>query len=432
MLLSATSLSSFGTATVSGAGSSWTIGGAATIGSNGTGTLNVLDQALVHIGSALSINSRSTVNVQGGSLRFNTISGLDRLTYTSGTIQLAGDRGVGVDATITTLYGASPTVPTGKGLTAEGTATLTKRLTIDGGAFKTTSLVVGAGGSLFFDHGVLELTGGSVSGLTNLFVPANGEFRASGAATARITAAAGSTITATGDVTLGDAALASGFYSNGDVAVGANTVTLDDANDAVLDSGSLTTVGAGGSPGTLRAANGLTLDFGGNVMGFGAVDTPNDSTKPLTNNGHFAGASAGEPLRLSGYVKGVGTLDNVEVTGTLSPGFSPATVTLGSVSYAGTLEIELGGTAAGSFDRLEHVLGSGVANLDGTLAVSLINGFVPKLGDSFEFLIASGGVNGTFAPETLPALGVGLGWDVHHGANAVTLEVVCVASLPVS
>ncbi|MBA3484784.1 MAG: hypothetical protein H0T51_23535 [Pirellulales bacterium] len=418
----------FGTATVSGAGSSWNIGGSATFGSVGTGTLSILDQALVHVGSALSINSLSTVTLNGGTLRLNTISGLNRLTYSSGTIQLAGDRGVGADATITALYGAIPTLPTGKGLTVGGTATLTKPLTIDGGAFKSTSLAVGAGGSLIFNHGVLELTGGSVSGLANLVVPANGEFRASGAATTRITAAAGSIITATGALTLGDAALPNGFYSNGDIAVGANVVTLADANDAVLDSGAMMTIGAGGIPGTLAAANGLTLDFGGNVIGHGAIDTPNSAAKPLINNGHITGASPAEPITLAGYVKGVGALDNVDVTGTLAPGFSPATVTLGSVAYAGQLEIELGGTALGSFDRLEHTLGAGIAQLGGSLIVSLINGFDPALGDSFEFLTAAGGVNGTFAAETLPSLAGGLGWNVNYSANSVVLEVAATPS----
>ena len=127
-------------------------------------------------------------------------------------------------------------------------------------------------------------------------------------------------------------------------------------------------------------------------------------------------------------MKGVGTLDNVDVTGTFAPGFSPATVTLGSVAYAGQLEIELGGTALGSFDRLEHTLGAGIAQLGGSLIVSLINGFVPALGDTFEFLTANGGVNGTFAAETLPSLAGGLGWNVNYAANSVVLEVTAAPS----
>jgi hypothetical protein len=99
-------------------------------------------------------------------------------------------------------------------------------------------------------------------------------------------------------------------------------------------------------------------------------------------------------------------------------------VTLGSVAYAGQLEIELGGTALGSFDRLEHTLGAGVAQLGGSLNVSLLNDFEPSLGNTFEFLIATGGVNGTFAAETLPDLVGGLGWNVIYSTNSVVLEVV--------
>src|SRR5262249_31048983 len=56
---------SFGTATFSNSGSSWNIAGGLTVGLSGTGTLTVSDQALVYVGSALSINSLSTVNLQG-------------------------------------------------------------------------------------------------------------------------------------------------------------------------------------------------------------------------------------------------------------------------------------------------------------------------------------------------------------------------------
>src|SRR5262249_28250025 len=158
----------------------------------------------------------------------------------------------------------------------------------------------GAGGALDFNRGVLELTGGAISGLANLIVPASGEFRVRGIQTVAITGAAGSTITATGDATLGNSSLVSGFYSNGNVAVGSNPAALADSNDAVLDSGALVTIGSGASPGTLNAANGLTLDFGGNLTGFGTVSTPNDLAKPLVNNGHITGTSGAQQITLPG------------------------------------------------------------------------------------------------------------------------------------
>lgn len=72
--------------------------------------------------------------------------------------------------------------------------------------------------------------------------------------------------------------------------------------------------------------------------------------------------------------------------GTVNPG-SP----LGALSFTGTYEqgtngtlaIELGGTAAGSFDRLAV---AGAATLAGTLSVSLANGFTPAVGNGFSIL----------------------------------------------
>src|SRR5262249_1358969 len=157
---------------------------------------------------------------------FNTLSDISTFTYNAGTIQLAGNRAVGVDTTINHFYSAAPVIPTDKGLTVEGTATLTKPLKIDGGTFKTNGLTVGAGGSLNFQSGVLEVSGGSITGLAQLNIPTNGEFRAVGTQTLRVAGAVGSTITPTGVLVLGDFNAVNGFYTNGTVNVGANTLAL--------------------------------------------------------------------------------------------------------------------------------------------------------------------------------------------------------------
>ena len=54
----------------------------------------------------------------------------------------------------------------------------------------------------------------------------------------------------------------------------------------------------------------------------------------------------------------------------------------------------------------------------------MIHGFSPALGDTFEFLTATGGVSGVFASEILPDLGSLLDLRVVYGTNAVTLVVV--------
>jgi hypothetical protein len=178
-----------------------------------------------------------------------------------------------------------------------------------------------------------------------------------------------------------------------------------------------------GSSGTLAAPNGITLDFGGNVMGFGTVDTPDSAATPLVNNGHIAGNSVAELITLAGYVKGVGTLDNVVITGTDAPGFSPATVNRGSVVYDGTLEIEIGGTTPGSdYDQLNHILGAGIAELGGTLDVELLGGFMPSLGDTFAIITAAD-VQGMFDTELLPELTTTMQWNVSYQADSVSLSV---------
>ncbi len=399
-------LDTFGIANVSGAGSSWTVAGNFQVSpTGGRGDLSISNQASLYIGNTLSIGSSGFLILNGGTIRFNGYSRdvVGAFTFTAGTVQLAGNRTLGSDAATLDLFGAAPTIPTGKALVVEGTATIAA-------------------------SAVATLSGGTLSAQTVLMSPGSRLVNTQVAQVSGVMLAlAGSTIDATGaDLTVGDATKVNGFYGAGTLQIGPSTVTLADANDAVLDSAALLTLGAGGNPGTLVAANGLTLDFGGNVTGFGTVETPNSAATPLINNGHISGDTPAEPITLAGYVKGVGTLDNVVITGTDAPGFSPATVVRGSVVYDGALEIEIGGTAAGSFDRINHVLGAATADLGGALDVTLISGFSPILGDSIEIITALGGVSGAFdtPAESLPGLSPGLKWAIHYGANNVVLQIV--------
>jgi hypothetical protein len=97
-------------------------------------------------------------------------------------------------------------------------------------------------------------------------------------------------------------------------------------------------------------------------------------------------------------------------------------VVRGSVVYDGTLEIEIGGTTPRSFDRIEHRLGDDIAMLGGALDVRLINGFEPKVGDSFGFLFAAGGYGGTFDVLHLPDLAPGKVWALNPGNSTVFLQ----------
>jgi hypothetical protein len=90
---------------------------------------------------------------------------------------------------------------------------------------------------------------------------------------------------------------------------------------------------------------------------------------------------------------------------------------------SGILAIDIGGTAADS--QFDQLLVSGAAQLDGTLRVSLLNGFLPVVGNSFTVLSAEG-ITGDFANYELPSLDQALSWRVSKSLDAVTLTVVAV------
>ncbi len=231
-------------------GATWTNSSSVTVGGAGPGVLTIQNQGTVYIGTNLSIGGLGTVNLNGGTIRFDGYSRVPGgiVNFTSGTVQVAGNRTIDTDAAIKDIFGAAPTIGVGKKLVVEGGATLSATAP-------------------------LTLTGGTL------------------------------------------------------------------------------------------AANSLLISSGGNIAGHGTIDTPNNAATPLVNNGSLNGISPAEPLILPGYVTGAGSLGNVQLSGTYSPGFGPANVTLGSAKYDGTLDIEIGGIMAGSdYDQLNHTLGGGARN----------------------------------------------------------------------
>lgn len=230
------------------------------------------------------------------------------------------------------------------------------------------------------DGGVLQAAEGFVMDSANFLV-------GNGTVAGRFVGGAGSTILATGPLSIGDPSSVVGFSNDGDLFVHDHTVNLLDANGANL--GILSVLGLDGLPGTLSASSGAFIGFEDNVIGYGVIDTPNDPFMPLINNGAIVGDSPAENIELSGYVRGFGTLDNVVITGTDAPGLSTAQVYRGNVTYQGTLEIEIGGTTPGGLhDQVNH---SGLAELGGSLDIQLANSYEPALDTHFDILTYAAG-----------------------------------------
>ena len=114
-----------------------------------------------------------------------------------------------------------------------------------------------------------------------------------------------------------------------------------------------------------------------------------------------------------GIISGNGTIagDVNNGGGAISPGNSPGVLVIeGDLTQGegGSILIELSGTAARSqYDTLQV---DGKLSADGTLEVSLLDGFQPSPGDTFDIL-DFGSLSGGFDEVILPNLAGTIGWD---------------------
>ncbi|MFO0941638.1 MAG: autotransporter-associated beta strand repeat-containing protein [Pirellulales bacterium] len=250
-----------------------------------------------------------------------------------------------------------------------------------------------------------ELSQGRIIADNGIALGASKNLIGNGVVDAKIAAAQGSIISATtGNLTIGKATSVTGFVSDGELYTNQYTVTINDANQAVL--GSLTQLGNSTGAGTLTAGTALAgqtsmhflLEEGKNLVGHGTV------------NGNFKnqGDVIGDGTALSDrivfesdwIVKGNGSFTNTLIKGTYSPGNSPAIVTGLNQAFAGKIEFELGGLLPGfnanNHDQLND-LGT-ISLLGGTiLKISQFSNFTPHLGDSFQIMSWQTGLNGLFS-----------------------------------
>jgi hypothetical protein len=149
------------------------------------------------------------------------------------------------------------------------------------------------------------------------------------------------------------------------------------------------------------------------------------------DGGTFDATGGAVYLGGGGQIEGSGTLKGAVIVtgGTVAPGNSPGTLHIdGNLSFdaAATLAIDLAGTSAGQFDRIET---TGTATLDGTLTVQLLNAFAPSAGDSFDVLDWTTSV-GAFDALVLPELADGLQWATDDLYVSGLLKVVASTSIP--
>ncbi|MBA3480585.1 MAG: pre-peptidase C-terminal domain-containing protein [Pirellulales bacterium] len=161
-----------------------------------------------------------------------------------------------------------------------------------------------------------------------------------------------------------------------------------------------------------------------NVVGAGSIIVEHETTT-LGSGNTFTGQVI---VRDGSTVRGGAAMPGgvvVNSGGFLTPGEGVGALAIGefTLDAGATLGLEIGGVAQGTFDQLLVANG---ATLAGLLDVSLVGGFVPQVGQSFDILTAES-LSGDFSNLDLPMLSPLLGWEIAYGETAVRLSVVSAA-----
>jgi hypothetical protein len=374
-------------------------------------TLNGSTSAVkISTGSALQVNNGQTLQVKGtitnsGGLTLNSTGSITKLLLTGnttlgggGTLTLSNNAANVISATASTDVLSNSSTIQGSGNIGNGQMGLVNNNAIL--ANQSTPLKIDSSSAGFNNKGTLTVNIGdtlNITGVANSFLNFNG-----------------TTGTLTGGTYIVNGTLQ---FDNANIKNNAANITLSGTTSKITDqvgtinalanlaanSGSfslsgnqnLTTAGSLANSGTLKVASGSTLTLG-------SSGTYTQTAGTTTVDGTLKSTVTTSALNLNGgSLLGTGTLGfGVVDGGTLTPADSSTVAgklaVLGTYkqSSGGVLNIAIGGTTAGTqYDQLNV---TGAATVNGTVNLSLISGFVPALGNTFDILTA-GSVSGTFS-----------------------------------
>ncbi|MGH8036898.1 MAG: autotransporter outer membrane beta-barrel domain-containing protein, partial [Stenotrophomonas sp.] len=368
------------TATVTGAGSTWSTDGIMTVGYMAAGDLQVLDGGTVTTkGVEMARNARGSGNV--------TVAGANSLLSSDGGFFRVGSFGT-ADLTITDggrveVRGGKSTI--GNNATAVGTATVS-----NGGSWATLDDalyvgMLGTGTLTVSDGGIVESKGGILgdsTGTGTVTVTGDGSQWTNGGYTLEI-GAGGSSGNGTGSVTIADGGLVQNKMGRlGRYAGATGTLTISDANSVWQNDGQLVVGDAG--TGTLSIASGATVTSVGaaiaNEAGAAGTVTVDGEGSQLNIDGALVVGNAGtatltitdQAAVRAGAVSLASSADAV------------ATLNIGTGALAGTLEADsITGGAGTATINLDHTDTIELAGMSGNLTVNKTNtGTVRLLGAS--------------------------------------------------
>jgi outer membrane autotransporter protein len=432
-----------GEAGVIGTGLTITNSGAITGGNGGRGGTGTGGPGIT--GSGLTItDSGSITGGLVGTTRANAITftgGTNTLLLQSGFSLTGGISVTGsvafTQSTAQTLSnvisGPGSVIQSGTGtLVLSGVNTYSGGTAINGGTLQIandTNLGAMAGG-LSFDGGTLATTASFTSARTTTLNSGGGTFDVAPTTTLTLSGAIGGagalTKADTGTLVLigastysGTTNVASGTLQAGSTTAfspnsGFNVASVLDLNGFNNTIGSLSGIGIvtnnGTAPAILTAGNDNTnttfsgtIQDGTSVLGLTKTGT---GTLVLTGTNTYSGGTtiesgvlvAGVPIAGQATSFALGTGDVFLLGGTLrTPSLDPLIINVGrnyTQGPSGTLALGVAGVNGADYD---HVQVQGNASLNGTLAVSSLNGFHPVAGNAFGVLTSGGVRTGQFA-----------------------------------
>jgi fibronectin-binding autotransporter adhesin len=381
--------------------------------------------------SYIRFNENSTADHGSFTMRTNTVltfynnsTAADaQITAQGGVVSFSGDYSP-VNAASTTAGNAQIVLEGGTAFTAPGGQASFSTWSTAGNATITAQggTVAGAGGgTIAFDY---SSQAGSATLIANGGVNggAGGAIYFRRAATgdyARIIVNSGGVADFGGNRIYGGTSVGS-IEGAGTFALNGSELTTGNLNTDTTVSGAIVDVPGTSPDGRLTKVGAGTLTLAGNNT-YSGLTKVNAGT--LVVNGAIAGPAE---VNSGATLKGAGTIAStvtVNAGGTFAPGNSPGTITIGSLAMTpgGILDFELGTTA---YDR---IVATGNAALAGILNVSLLGGFTPAAGNSFNLLDWSS-TTGSFNTLNLAPLPSGLFWDTSQLYTAGVLSVV--ATLP--
>ena len=440
--------SSNGKATVQGQGSAWQVGGPLTIANQqgSIGELDVQSQGVVAVRNAGATignapGTLGTVNVSSGG-RWTIDQGLTVGKQGTGQLQIGGinSRVDSLEGTIAALAGSNGAVS----LQIGGQWNITNGIVVAGAGNGQLGIDLGARAVVGANVDVAK-QGGSIGTLTvDGTLAIGGDLSVGKVGTGQMTVENGGNVAA-GFGHIGEAPGATGTVDvNGSNQQGPSTWTL--ANRLLI---------AEGGTGTLNVADGGVVKSNGAQVGGlpGSIGTVSISGAGATwedsatiGIGGLGGAGTvnvtdGGTLRAVTVVVGTnGKLGGdggtviatvVNAGGVVRPGDAPGVlhVTGDYQQNAGTLLFEIDGHQPGQFDQL--ILSGHGTFAGGVVELQFLGGFVPSAGDQFDLIEAAGGLSG-FGNVELEVLGLDptVNYSTVFDANGLVLTVAGVPAVP--